>query len=47
MQGIMSPGFADVLEAHAAMLRSMGREADANKDASLATAIRRNERKER
>jgi tetratricopeptide (TPR) repeat protein len=44
-QGIMSPGFADVLEAHASMLKAMGRDVEANKNAALAAAIRRSEPK--
>lgn len=44
-QGVMSPGFAEILEAHSAMLKAMGRDVEAQKDASLAEAIRRNEHK--
>jgi tetratricopeptide (TPR) repeat protein len=42
-QGIMSPGFADVLEAHSAMLKAMGRHKEAGQDAALAAAIRRHQ----
>ncbi|MES1260612.1 MAG: tetratricopeptide repeat protein [Acidobacteriota bacterium] len=45
--GIMSPGLADVLEIHSAMLKKMGREVESAKDAALAAAIRRNEHKGR
>src|ERR1019366_3114823 len=43
--GIMSPAFADTLEAHAALLKELGRDKEAEKDAALAAAIRRNEQK--
>lgn len=42
-QGIMSPGFADVLETHAALLKIMGREKEASQDAALGAAIRRHQ----
>lgn len=46
-QGIMSPGFADVLETHSAMLKSMGRDKEAGQDAALAAAIRRHQQSNR
>ncbi len=41
--GIMSPKFAETLEAHSRMLREMGRDQEAEQDAALAAAVRRNE----
>ena len=43
--GIMSPAFADSLEARASVLKDMGRQADSDKDAALAATIRRSEKK--
>jgi hypothetical protein len=43
--GIMSPALADTLEAHAAMLKEMGRDLEAVKDVTLAAAIRRAEKR--
>ncbi len=40
-QGVWSPALADTLEAHATLLREMGRDIDAEKDARLAGAIRK------
>jgi tetratricopeptide (TPR) repeat protein len=39
--GITSPLFADTLEAHASMLRAMGRDAEAAKNETMANAIRK------
>jgi len=39
--GVTSAQFADALEAHAALLRMMGRGQDAEKDESMAGAVRR------
>jgi tetratricopeptide (TPR) repeat protein len=43
--GITSPQFADVLESHARLLKTMGRAKDAERDLTLASAIRRREKK--
>lgn len=41
--GIMSSELADVLESHAAMLKSLSRDKEAARDATLAAAIRRHQ----
>ena len=43
--GIMSPALADSLEAHVALLKDMGRQPEAEKEAILAAAIRRSDKK--
>lgn len=43
--GVMSTEFAEVLEAHGALLRQMGRDKEAERDETLAAAIRRHEKK--
>jgi tetratricopeptide (TPR) repeat protein len=43
--GISSPVFADTLEAHAALLRQVGRDADARKNERMAASIRALNRK--
>lgn len=40
-QGITSPALAETLEAHAALLKEMGRDLDAEKDLKIANAIRK------
>jgi tetratricopeptide (TPR) repeat protein len=45
--GITSPAFAQALESHAALLKTMGRDKEAARDAALAAAIRRGERKQK
>jgi tetratricopeptide (TPR) repeat protein len=43
--GVTSPAFADALEAHAGVLKSLGRDKDAAKDLALANAVRGNNKK--
>ena len=43
--GITSPVFAEALEAHAAVLKTLGRDEEAAKAATMAAAIRRGEHK--
>ncbi|MES1260613.1 MAG: tetratricopeptide repeat protein [Acidobacteriota bacterium] len=45
--GITSPAFAQALEAHAALLKLMGRDKEAARDETLAAAIRRGARKQK